>query len=65
MSDYIPNEQLVQQFKEEVCDRSKEHMWAIHNLFAHPLMQILAWFRLYKQAIWIHNITVPKPRGFK
>jgi hypothetical protein len=24
MSDYIPNEQLVQQFKEEVCDRSKE-----------------------------------------
>ena len=24
MSNYIPNEQLVQQFKEEVCDRSKE-----------------------------------------
>jgi hypothetical protein len=45
--------------------RFKKHMWAIHNLFAHPLMQILAWFRLYKQAIWIHNITVPNPRGFK
>ncbi len=45
--------------------RFKKHMWAIHNIFAHPLMQILAWFKLYTQAIWIHDITVPNPKGFK
>lgn len=43
----------------------KKNTWVIHNLFAHPIMQILAWFKLYKQAIWIHDITVPKPIGFK
>ena len=42
-----------------------KHMWAIHNIIAHPLMQILSWFRLYEQAIWIHDITVPKPIKFK
>lgn len=39
----------------------KKHTWAIHNLIAHPIMQILAWFKLYKWAIHIHDITVPKP----
>lgn len=43
----------------------KKHMWAIHNLIAHPLMQLLAWCRLYKQAIQIHDDTVPKPIGYK
>jgi hypothetical protein len=42
-----------------------KHVWAVHNLIAHPLMQILAWFKLYKQAIWIHDVTVPKPIGYK
>lgn len=37
-------------------------MWIIHNMVAHPLMQILALMRLFKLAIWIHEITVPKPR---
>ncbi|RWZ87308.1 MAG: hypothetical protein EO766_12345 [Hydrotalea sp. AMD] len=45
--------------------RFKKNSWVIHNLIAHPLMQILAWFKMYKQAIWIHDITVPKPIRFK
>jgi hypothetical protein len=42
-----------------------KHMWWFHNIFAHPIMQVLAWLRLYKQAIWLHDITVPKPIGLK
>lgn len=45
--------------------RWNKHMWVIHNLFAHPLMQVLAFLGLYEQAIWIHDITVPKPVAFK
>ena len=45
--------------------RFKKHYWAIHNIVAHPLMQILAWCKCYKQAMWIHNVTVPTPIGFK
>jgi hypothetical protein len=41
------------------------HHWAIHNLIAHPLMQILAWLRLYDLAIFVHDITVPAPIRFK
>ena len=37
--------------------------WIIHNIFGHPLMQLFALFRLYKIAIWFHEITIPKPRG--
>lgn len=42
-----------------------KHMWAIHNLIAHPVMQLLAWCKQYKRAIWIHDITIPKPIGYK
>ena len=42
-----------------------KYTWAIHNLFAHPAMQILAFLGLYKAAFWIHDKTVPKPRQFK
>jgi hypothetical protein len=41
------------------------HAWAIHNLFAHPLMQVLAFFKAYKRAMWVHDITVPRARGAK
>ena len=41
----------------------KKHMWSIHNLFAHPLMQIFSYFRLYSLAIYIHDVTVPKPKS--
>lgn len=37
------------------------HAWAFHNLVAHPLMQILAFFKQYKLAIKIHDYTVPRP----
>ena len=43
----------------------KRHVWNIHNLFGHPLMQILAWFKSYTLAIWIHDVTIPKPIKFK
>ena len=39
-----------------------KHAWAVHNLFGHPIMQILAFFRCYKAAMWIHDVTVPKPK---
>lgn len=39
----------------------RKHMWAIHNIFGHPLMQILAWMRCYKAAMWIHDVTTPQP----
>lgn len=41
----------------------RKHVWAIHNLVAHPLMQIFAFLRLYKAAMWIHEVTAPKPAG--
>ncbi len=34
--------------------------WMIHNFIGHPLMQILALFKQYKMAIWIHDATIPK-----
>jgi hypothetical protein len=40
-------------------------VWMVHNLIAHPLMQILALFKLYKWAFYIHDKTVPKPIGKK
>lgn len=41
--------------------RWKKNIWIIHNIIAHPLMQILAFFKCYKLAMWIHDSTVPKP----
>jgi hypothetical protein len=38
-----------------------KHSWAIHNLIAHPLMQILTWLHLTKLALWVHDVTIPKP----
>lgn len=43
--------------------RFPKHMWIIHNLIAHPLMQLLALVGLRKQALWLHEVTVPKPIG--
>ncbi len=41
--------------------RWPKHAWAFHNLVAHPLMQIMVWLGLKKQAIWLHDVTVPRP----
>jgi hypothetical protein len=33
--------------------------WAIHNLVAHPLMEILHWFGCDDWGEWLHDRTVP------
>lgn len=37
------------------------HSWAVHNLVAHPLMQLLSWLHLPSLGIKIHDATVPMP----
>lgn len=39
----------------------KKNMWIVHNIIAHPIMQILAFLKMYKIAMWIHDITIPQP----
>jgi hypothetical protein len=33
--------------------------WTIHNIIAHPLMEIFNLFRLSKIANFIHDVTLP------
>jgi len=33
--------------------------WAIHNIIAHPLSEILYWTGLKTWADWIHDNTIP------
>lgn len=40
----------------------KKGAWAFHNLVGHPLMQILAWCGFKRTAIWLHDVTTPRPR---
>jgi len=42
-----------------------KHAWSVHNLVGHPVMQILAWLRMYRAAMWVHDATVPFPVGRK
>lgn len=42
-----------------------KNAWALHNLVAHPLMQILVWCGLKKAGLWLHDVTVPKPTGLR
>lgn len=37
--------------------------WILHNLIGHPLMQVLAFFKKYELAMWVHDVTVPRPDG--
>lgn len=39
--------------------------WAFHNVVGHPLMQLLAWLRMPRLAIILHDATTPTPRGFR
>jgi hypothetical protein len=41
--------------------RFARHAWAVHNLVAHPVMQVLAWLGLPRLAIRIHDRTIPRP----
>lgn len=43
----------------------KRHVWSVHNLIGHPMMQICAFFRLYKLAFWFHDVSVPRAIGKK
>jgi len=43
--------------------RFPKHAWIVHNLIAHPLMQILALVGFRKQALWLHEVTIPRPIG--
>jgi hypothetical protein len=45
--------------------RWAKHKWFVHNMVGHPLMQVLAMFKLYDAAFWVHDVTVPKPEGAK
>lgn len=38
-----------------------KHSWAIHNLIAHPVMQLLVWCGFTKLGLRVHDMTVPKP----
>lgn len=37
--------------------------WALHNLLAHPLLQVLAWLGAPRLGFFIHDSTVPRPRS--
>jgi len=43
--------------------RWRKGAWALHNVLAHPLMQILAWLGFTRLAIRLHDATTPTPRG--
>ena len=45
--------------------RWAKNAWAFHNLVAHPLMQLMVWLGFKKQAIRLHDATVPRPLGIR
>lgn len=58
--------ELVMQTKPSIIEGRRlkwaRHRWILHNLIAHPVMQILAFFRCYRLAFWVHDVTVPCPK---
>jgi hypothetical protein len=45
--------------------RWEKNAWALHNLVAHPLMQLMVWLGFRRQAIRLHDATVPRPVGLR
>jgi hypothetical protein len=41
--------------------RWPRHAWAVHNLVAHPLMQLAAWLGAPRLGLALHDATVPRP----
>ncbi len=37
--------------------------WALHNLFGHPLLQLLAWAGRTRAGLRVHDATIPRPRA--
>jgi hypothetical protein len=70
---YIANElnaiELIMQLRPGALEGKRliyaKNKWLLHNFIGHPLMNIFALCGLYKQAFWIHEVTVPKPIGIK
>lgn len=56
--------ELVMQTRPSIVEgkrlKAAKFAWVAHNLLAHPIMQILAFLKLYKWAFWIHEVTIPK-----
>jgi hypothetical protein len=61
--------ELVWQIKPSALEGKRikwaKHAWSFHNIVAHPVMQLLAYCGFYRRAMWVHDITVPKPLKFK
>lgn len=57
-------EELIQMLRPTALEGKRyewrKHAWAIHNIIGHPVMQLLAWMRLYKAAMWVHDVTAPR-----
>lgn len=53
---------IDQNLKKQVGKRNGNHniWWAIHNLIAHPLSEIVYWIGLRRLSGWIHDETIPK-----
>ena len=45
--------------------RWQRNAWAWHNFVIHPVMQVMVWLGFKKQAIRLHDNSVPKPIGFR
>ncbi len=43
--------------------RWRKGAWALHNLLAHPAMQVLAWMGYGRLGVRLHDATTPLPRG--
>lgn len=60
---------IVMQVKPSLVEGKRlkfaKHAWVIHNFVGHPLMQILAFFKMYSWAFYVHEATVPRPLGKK
>ncbi len=39
------------------------HVWAFHNLVAHPVMQLCAFAGFPRLGMRIHDATIPRPLG--
>lgn len=42
--------------------RWRKNAWIVHNVIGHPLMQLLALLGFKRRAIWLHDVTTPRPR---
>lgn len=34
--------------------------WAVHNVIAHPLSEVLFWIGMRRASEWVHDATVPR-----